>query len=414
MNKFKPLKARFRATFAAGGVNERRLGTVDRENRVLHDVQITLEGEAKGHGVWLDRKFCEDVAKAGNEMGDAGVKVRFGHPGMCSDALGTYLGRATNFRVVDMTRKESGEKSAGVIADIALDEHADRTEWILNMAESAPDTFGQSIVFTYGDLKVKDEDGVEHGYQAECVDGVEDPDSKSGKRIVKNYKSWMAQSADGKVYVVLGKLHGTDFTDTPAATDGVFSDTSLAAEAEQMLDEHPEVLAVIEEHPEKVYEFCARIGILDKLESKRVSGLQAEKDREIESLKKIVAERDALLKGTVDKSKADFERLGAERQAVQEELTLAKKNLKESEDALAAANGRVEQLSSELKANETALAETREQLAREQERYRELTGKALRPPAVEHVENWSAAVDKFGYVEACRLYPQLKPAAVAK
>ena len=154
MNKFKPLKARFRATFAAGGVNERRLGTVDRENRVLHDVQITLEGEAKGHGVWLDRKFCEDVAKAGNEMGDAGVKVRFGHPGMCSDALGTYLGRATNFRVVDLTRKESGEKAAGVIADIALDEHADRTEWVLNMAESAPDTFGQSIVFTYGDYKV--------------------------------------------------------------------------------------------------------------------------------------------------------------------------------------------------------------------------------------------------------------------
>ena len=379
MNKFKPLKARFRATFAAGGVNERRLGSVDRENRVLHDVQITLEGEAKGHGVWLDRAFCEDVAKAGNEMGEAGVKVRFGHPGMCSDALGTYLGRATNFRVVDLTRKESGETAAGVIADIALDEHADRTEWVLNMSESAPDTFGQSIVFTYGDLKVKDADGNEHSYQEECVDGVEDPDSKSGKRTCKTNKSWMEQSADGKVYVVLGKLHGTDFTDTPAATDGVFSDNSLAAEAEQMLDEHPEVLAVIEQHPEKVYEFCARIGILDKLESKRVSGLQAEKDREIESLRKIVAERDALLKGTVDKSKADFERLGAERQAVQEELTLAKKNLKESEEALAAANGRVEQLSAELKANEKALAEAREQLDREQVRYRELTGKALRP-----------------------------------
>lgn len=370
-SKFKPLKARFRATFAAGGVNEKRLGAVDRENRVLHDVQITLEGEAKGHGVWLDRAFCEDVANAGNEMGAAGVKVRFGHPGMCSDALGTYLGRATNFRVVDLTRKESGEKSAGVIADIALDEHADRTEWILNMAESAPDTFGQSIVFTYRDYKVKDSDGVEHSYQAEVVDADE--------KTRKTSRQWRAQSADDRVYAVLGKLHGTDFTDTPAATDGVFSDTSLAAEAEQMLDEHPEVLAVIEEHPEKVYEFCARIGILDKLESKRVSGLQAEKDREIESLKKIVAERDALLSETVGKSKADFDRLGAERQAVQEELTLAKKNLKESEDALAAANGRVEQLKSELETSEKALAEAREQLDREQERYRELTGKALRP-----------------------------------
>ena len=90
MNKFKPLKARMRATFAAGATVEPRLENVDKENEVLHGVQITLEGEAKGHGVWLDRAFCEAVAEQGNAMGDAGVKVRFGHPAMCSDALGTY------------------------------------------------------------------------------------------------------------------------------------------------------------------------------------------------------------------------------------------------------------------------------------------------------------------------------------
>ena len=98
MNKFNPMKARLRASFSAGSTEEPRLENVDKENEVLHGVQITLEGEAKGHGVWLDRAFCEDVADAGNSMGDAGVKVRFGHPAMCSDALGTYLGEPSFYR----------------------------------------------------------------------------------------------------------------------------------------------------------------------------------------------------------------------------------------------------------------------------------------------------------------------------
>ena len=387
--KYKPMKALNRATYASGGTKEPRLGAIDRETRTLHDVQITLEGEAKGHGVWLDRAFCEDVAKAGNGMGEAGVKVRFGHPAMCSDALGTYLGRAKNFRVVDLTRKASGEKAAGVIADVELDEHADRTEWILNMSKSAPDTFGQSIVFTYADWKVKDADGNDHSYQAECVDGVEDPDSKSGKRTCKTYNSWMEQSADGKVYVVLGKLHGTDFTDTPAATDGVFSDTSLAAQAEQMLDEHPEVLAVIEQHPEKVYEFCARIGILDKIESKRVSGLQAEKDKEIAQLREKL-EKSAL--ETVDygqkcdelkKALDSLATVTRERDAALADV----ENMKHFETDFAGQTSELEAVKTELKQlkerhgeTEKALAETRAALEVEQTRYREQVGAALAQP----------------------------------
>ena len=55
--KFKPLKSRFRATFSASELPAKRLGEIDAENEVLHDVQITMEGEAKGHGIWLDRTF---------------------------------------------------------------------------------------------------------------------------------------------------------------------------------------------------------------------------------------------------------------------------------------------------------------------------------------------------------------------
>lgn len=351
---FKPLKARFRASFAAAATNEPRMGKVDREALTLHDVQITLEGEAKGHNVWLDRAFCEDVAKAGNGAGDAGVKVRFGHPAMCSDAIGTYLGRAKNFRVVDVTRKESGEQAAGVIADIELYKNADRTEWILNMAESAPDMFGQSIVFTYGDYKVKDEKGVEHSYVAECVEGVEDSDSKSGKRICKTPKSWREQSADGKVYVVLGKLHGTDFTDTPAATDGVFSDTSLAAEAERMLDEHPQIVDVLEKNPDSVYQFLSRIGILDRIESTRVAGIQAAKDKELAELRETLK----LAQSVADKKVVE---LGEQMAEMKKQF---ESELKSKTEELATANAEVERLGAELEKSLADLAETGKQLSK--------------------------------------------------
>ncbi len=353
--KFRPLRARMRASFAAGQTEDARIRRVDRANRVLHDVQIALEGEAKGHGVWLDRAFCEAVAKAGNAMGEAGVKVRFGHPALCADALGTYLGRATNFAVATFRRAGTGEDVAGVVADVTLDEFADRTEWVLNMAESAPDTFGQSIVFTYGDFKVKDADGAEHSYRAECVDGVEDPDSKTGRKKVKTPDEWRAQSADGRVYAVLGRLHGTDFTDTPAATDGVFSDTSLAAEAERMLDEHPEVLAAVEAHPEKVYEFCARIGILDRIESRRVANLQAEKDREISALR-----------ADLDAARAEIGKLR------HFETDCAAKA-----SALGEARTALEQLTARHGVTERALAEARAALDVERKRYREQVGAAL-------------------------------------
>ena len=108
--KFNPMKTRLRATFAGAMLGAQRLGQIDEENEVLHDVQITLEGEALGHGVWLDREFCEAVAAAGNATGDVGLKVRYGHPSMCSDAIGTELGRAKNFRVVDFERDVDGKK----------------------------------------------------------------------------------------------------------------------------------------------------------------------------------------------------------------------------------------------------------------------------------------------------------------
>lgn len=359
MNKaYKPMKSRCRASFAAGLVEEPRLGKIDKENEVLHDVQITLEGEALGHDVWLDRSFCESVVEAGNAMGDAGVKCRFGHPSMCSDALGTYLGRAKNFRAVDLKRKD-GTPACGVLADIyiAPESHSapagDLGKWVMEAAENSPDTFGQSIVFTYSDMKVKDADGNEFMMSA-----------------YENEDEWLGHSADGKVYAVLGKLHGTDFTDTPAATDGVFSADSLAAEAEDMLAEHPQILDVMTSHPESVVEFLKRTGLDEKIESARLSGLQKAKDKELAKLADQLAQANLTVTELSDKN-AELQKRAVEEMAAHDAEIEAKfsaqieslsNQLKETESALASVTAEREQLSADLKNVQSDLAETREHL----------------------------------------------------
>ena len=357
MHKFKPMKSRCRATFGGTEGAAVRLGEIDTENEVLHGVQITLEGEARGHGVHLDREFCEAVAAAGNATGDVGLKVRYGHPAMCSDALGTELGRAKNFEVRDIERTtEDGEKVtvAGVFADVEIlkSAHAapqgDIAKHVLEMAAEDPGQFGQSIVFTYADWVVKDKDGNRHSYMGEVAD-PEDKDQALSE------DQWFRQSADGKVYAVLGKLHGTDFTDTPAATDGVFSTGTLAEVAEQMLEEYPEIFDAIEKSPKSLMEFLERTGLDKKLESARVAGLQAAKDKEIASLR---AELDTALAQVKDLS-ADLD---------------AKTS------AFDSATAEIEQLKANCAEAKKALAGAQAALAAEQERYREQVGAALQQP----------------------------------
>ena len=404
-NKFKPMKTRFRATFAGVQLGDKLLESVDKENEVLHGVQITLEGEARGHGVWLDREFCEAVAAAGNATGDVGLKVRYGHPAMCSDAIGTELGRAKNFRVVDVERTIEGEKvqAAGVVADVHLLKSAhsapqgDIAKHVLETAKEDPKQFGQSIVFTYSDWVVKDKDGNRHSYREEC-DGEDDSKNKT-------WNQWRSQSADGKIYAVLGKLHGSDFTDTPAATDGIFSTNTLAEEAETMLEEHPQILEVLEKNPKSVVEFLDRTGLAEKIESARVAGLQAAKDKEIAALKAEIA--------SLGDKNAELQKKGVELLAAAEDqhkvaVQKFESDIKERDGALAAAKAECEQLLAELDKTTKALSDTKAALDAETERYRAQVGGALQQPDGEGAfRAFPDAVKKLGYAEAARRFPEL-------
>lgn len=407
--KFNPMKARFRATFNGSQLGASRLGEIDTENEVLHDVQITLEGEALGHGVWLDREFCEAVAKQGNATGDVGLKVRYGHPAMCSDAIGTELGRAKNFRVVDVEREIEGQKvqAAGVVADVHLLKSAhsapqgDIAKHVLETAKEDPRQFGQSIVFTYADWVVKDKDGNRHSYREECCN---EDESKN-----KTQAQWEAQSADGKEYAVLGKLLGSDFTDTPAATDGIFSTNTLAEEAETMLEEHPQILEVLEKNPKSVVEFLDRTGLAEKIESARVAGLQAAKDKEIAALKAEIA--------SLGEKNAELQKKGVELLAAAEDqhkvaVQKFESDIKERDGALAAAKAECEQLRAELDKTTKALSDTKAALDAETERYRAQVGGALQQPSdgAGDFSSFAEAVDALGYVEASKKYPSLKQA----
>ena len=405
--KFNPLRVRYRATFSGKQDGAQRLGNIDEENEVLHDVQITLEGEALGHGVWLDREFCEAVAEQGNATGDVGLKVRYGHPAMCSDAIGTELGRAKNFRVVDLDRTVNGQtvKAAGVVADVYLlkSAHAapqgDIAKHVLETAKEDPSQFGQSIVFTYADWVVKDADGNRHSYNEEVAKPLKDDPAAQANAFAFFAKekeltdAWMAQSADGKVYAVLGKLHGSDFTDTPAATDGIFSTGTLAEEAETMLAEHPQIVELLEKNPKSVVEFLERTGLDKKIESARLSGLQAAKDKEISELRGKLVEMSDQYKADIADMKARHEAALAENDNAQavalterdEHIKTLQADIAEKTAALDAAKAEAEQLRAKVGETEKALAETRAALDAETKRYREQVGLALQQPGA-HAE----------------------------
>lgn len=178
---------------------------IDFQNDVIRDVVIVQEGLAKGHGAWVDAKFVKQIARQGNAKGT--IKSRFGHPNMCNNSLGDFIGVYSNFS----TREVDGKTQA--LADLHLDRKvADKSpkydksivDYILNFANENPDMFGNSIVFsaTLEDRQVKE----------------------NGEKIKKTF---FVLSENG--------FTASDIVDDPAATDGLFSEYNIAAQITEFL-----------------------------------------------------------------------------------------------------------------------------------------------------------------------------------
>ena len=217
---------------------------------VIERVSVCTAGEALGHGVHLDESFIESVFTQGSEM-KIGLKSRFGHPSMCNEALGTYLGRFKNFSMSD--------DKTQCFADLHLSEsakhtpHGDLHKYVSGLAEDDPNAFATSIVFEYGDFYRKDKDGnkVKTNRYGSPVDFDVREDDLSDELFASCKNLW-----------------GNDFVDEPAANPGglftKFHGGTIAGQVGLFFDENPDAFEFLEGNPE-VVEVLKNHG--DKLEA---------------------------------------------------------------------------------------------------------------------------------------------------
>lgn len=211
--------------------------SISEQEGFIKGITVIREGEAKGHNLFINNSFLDDVVRLGNER-SAGIKARFGHPNICSTALGTYLGRYKNFR-------KSDDK---VLADLYLDASAKSSpkgnlyDYVFQLAKTNPDMFGASISFKRGESKFET-------FQA---------DGKEQK----------------KEYATITDLYATDLVDDPAATDGLFEafqHDDLSSQVTQFLDSHPELFTLIEKQPDIISEFLIKYNNYKKPEAMNIT-----------------------------------------------------------------------------------------------------------------------------------------------
>lgn len=227
-----------------------KTGKVDREKGIIHDVSVCTAGEAEGHGYHVDSSFIDAVVRLGAEK-KQGLKARFGHPNMCSTALGTFIGRFKNFH-------RDGEQAK---ADLFLSNEAKETpngnlyDYVLNMAEHEPDMFGTSIAFLRGRDYRKDDNG-NNWYETNYNEYT----NNAGE--IKR-----ADSLSEELYVECAELHACDAVDEPAANDGLFSKFSnetIAGQITEFLDLHPQVFEALNSNPEILNALSSHASKLDE------------------------------------------------------------------------------------------------------------------------------------------------------
>jgi len=257
---------------STGYLKSKPSGRINHETGIIEGVKVCTEGEAKGHGVNLDAEFINTVVRFGNER-KQGLKSRFGHPNMCSTALGTFLGRHKNFRTETIVR-DDGSKALCAIADMFLSNESKETpngnlfNYVIGLAENEPDMFGTSIVFTPGREYRK----TREGKNAYIVWQVDDKGhaiyNAEGERML-SFVDKDGSPIDPKkeplseeVYVECESLHACDCVDDPAANDGLFSRFShetVAGQITEFLDLNPQVWEAIQSNP-SIIEALARFG----------------------------------------------------------------------------------------------------------------------------------------------------------
>lgn len=122
-------------------LRSRAFSAVDVSAGVIRGVSVITIGPAKGHGIEVDATTLEQV-KACAESYQGGLKVKMEHAGDAGDIVG-FL---TNFHI----------EGAQLLADLHLLKSTPHREYIMELAQTIPDTFGLSIAFS-GPVEVKND-----------------------------------------------------------------------------------------------------------------------------------------------------------------------------------------------------------------------------------------------------------------
>lgn len=369
-------KARWFSTgFLASGV-----GSVAAEQHTLKDAAVIRCGEARGHEMWIDPVMCGQVMERGNALADKGVKARFGHPDMCSDALGTFLGRWKNLRA-----GEDGIVRGDLFlsATAAESPKGDLRNYVEQMAAKEPGHFGTSIVFTR-DWEAEEDFGAQNGAAfvfgtwdgrefsevGRCASRAEIPDGMDYYTDWSAFKSPDPTNVKNFRHARLADLHAADLVDDPAATDGMFSGAggaAIAARTSEWLDTHPEVLSafakdpemlgILERYADQVRPFVERFTANHKTVSEAAepatedsagSQAAAEPDAELTAsaaeLERVSGERDHLqtvndsLAEQITQCRAERDAITAERDALNTELAAVRQTLAETLSGQSAAS----------------------------------------------------------------------------
>jgi len=110
---------------------------VDRAKNTIFGVSVATIGEAKGHGIQLDRKTLAQLKQCA-ETYSGGLKVKLNHGTEVTDTVG----KLTNFSI------NGDQLRADLVFLPSAQKEADR---VFDMAEHIPDTFGLSVKFSGAD-----------------------------------------------------------------------------------------------------------------------------------------------------------------------------------------------------------------------------------------------------------------------
>jgi hypothetical protein len=196
---------------------------IDAEKGVICGVVLAQKGLNK-NGTYFSERFLNELKDKGEER--SYIKARFGHPTMCNNSLGSYIGRYKNFRVED-------EKLFGdlYLDDITKDTNVEGRgitmyDYIMRMAQSNSDMFGNSIVILANYVIEEYEEGGEK------------------------------KEADGHELI---EWISSDLVDDPAATDSLFhSADDLGVKITDFLDENPQIFEILEKEPKILGDFFSR------------------------------------------------------------------------------------------------------------------------------------------------------------